>query len=149
MLNRDLPPVRGLWNGVGGKVEEGESPHACVRRDVEEETGLLFREEEFQYKGTISWAIDEAQTGGMYAFIVDVPEDFKYSTPVKIGEGILDWKRVSWMLEKDNHGLSPMIPYYLQDLLKEDGVYHHHFNFDEGRITDYIKEKERLDIVVP
>lgn len=30
----------GRWNGVGGKLKEGESPENCVIREVFEETGL-------------------------------------------------------------------------------------------------------------
>ncbi|SCB68392.1 Uncharacterized protein BWGO95_02532 [Bacillus mycoides] len=26
MLNREYDPVKGLWNGVGGKIEKGETP---------------------------------------------------------------------------------------------------------------------------
>lgn len=32
----------GKWIGVGGKLEEGESPDECVVREVMEETGLTF-----------------------------------------------------------------------------------------------------------
>jgi 8-oxo-dGTP diphosphatase len=40
-LIRKLNPEwqRGLLNGIGGKVEPGESPHAAMRREFEEETG--------------------------------------------------------------------------------------------------------------
>lgn len=29
MLNRDSAPTKGLWNGVGGKIEANESPTEC------------------------------------------------------------------------------------------------------------------------
>jgi len=31
---------RGKWNGLGGKLEPGESPEMCVRREVKEEAGI-------------------------------------------------------------------------------------------------------------
>jgi len=33
----------GKWNGLGGKLEPGESPEECVRREVREESGLEIR----------------------------------------------------------------------------------------------------------
>ena len=33
----------GKWNGLGGKVEAGESPEACICREVEEEAGLVIQ----------------------------------------------------------------------------------------------------------
>lgn len=34
---------QGKWNGLGGKLEPGESPEECVVREVEEESGLRIR----------------------------------------------------------------------------------------------------------
>ena len=31
----------GKWNGLGGKLEEGETPEECVIREVKEESGLI------------------------------------------------------------------------------------------------------------
>src|SRR5512143_1593526 len=33
----------GKWNGLGGKLEPGESPEQCVIREVREESGLLIQ----------------------------------------------------------------------------------------------------------
>lgn len=35
---------QGKWNGLGGKVEAGESPEECVQREVREESGLVCRD---------------------------------------------------------------------------------------------------------
>ncbi|MCI0552297.1 MAG: 8-oxo-dGTP diphosphatase [Anaerolineae bacterium] len=33
----------GKWNGLGGKFEAGETPEECIRREVQEEAGLLIQ----------------------------------------------------------------------------------------------------------
>ena len=39
--NKKLNDIHaGKWNGLGGKIETGESPEECVRREVREEAGL-------------------------------------------------------------------------------------------------------------
>ena len=44
------------WIGVGGKVEPGESPDACVQREVREETGLTLTE--WRYRGLVHFVSD-------------------------------------------------------------------------------------------
>ena len=34
-------PNEGKWIGIGGHMEDGESPEECVVREVREETGLV------------------------------------------------------------------------------------------------------------
>lgn len=44
MLHRNKMPGdmhAGKWNGLGGKFEAGETPEECVRREVQEEAGLV------------------------------------------------------------------------------------------------------------
>lgn len=46
MIHRNRKPGdihAGKWNGLGGKFEPGESPEACVQREVREESGLEVR----------------------------------------------------------------------------------------------------------
>jgi 8-oxo-dGTP diphosphatase len=39
---------QGKWNGLGGKLEPGESPEACVIREVREESGLEIRRPKYR-----------------------------------------------------------------------------------------------------
>lgn len=38
----------GKWNGLGGKFEAGETPEECVRREVQEEAGLVIQNPRLQ-----------------------------------------------------------------------------------------------------
>ncbi len=40
MLNREYDPVKGLWNGIGGKIEKGETPLENAIREIKEETNI-------------------------------------------------------------------------------------------------------------
>lgn len=47
MLHRNKKPGdvhAGKWNGLGGKLDPGESPEDCVIREIREESGLAIRE---------------------------------------------------------------------------------------------------------
>lgn len=39
-VKKKQDPNAGAWIGVGGKLEQDESPDECIRREVMEETGL-------------------------------------------------------------------------------------------------------------
>jgi 8-oxo-dGTP pyrophosphatase MutT (NUDIX family) len=58
LVNREKPPWMGCWNGVGGKLRPGETPRACIVREVREETGILVRRP--QPRGVVTWEVDGA-----------------------------------------------------------------------------------------
>ncbi|MEJ5224059.1 MAG: NUDIX domain-containing protein, partial [Anaerolineales bacterium] len=45
---------QGKWNGLGGKLNPGESPEQCVIREVREECGLTIRNP--RYHGLLMFA---------------------------------------------------------------------------------------------
>lgn len=53
----------GKLNGVGGKIEKGETPHEAMAREFEEETGLATGRSDWRRICTISWPDDQARVG--------------------------------------------------------------------------------------
>ncbi len=49
-IKRNHPPDLGKFVPPGGKIEEKEDPMVCVKREIEEETGLILQD--FSYLGT-------------------------------------------------------------------------------------------------
>lgn len=138
MLNRNKSPLMGLWNGVGGKLNPGESPLSCVLREVREETGIHL--ETASYKGTVCWALDGVQTGGMYAFVAQIPDEWeRFDTPLSVEEGILDWKQPAWIFHPDNSGVSENVPRFLPYMLEESEPCQHLFTYENDRIVSYTK----------
>ncbi len=133
LINREYPAWMGSWNGVGGKLETGETPLACIIREVYEETGI--RLNTVDYKGTVIWEFDGALTGGMYAFIAEIPEDYVYETPRKTSEGILDWKSIAWILDPENTGVAGNLPKFLPKLLNDENLYEHRCFFKNNVLT--------------
>jgi len=46
MVHRNKKPNdihKGKWNGLGGKLEPGETPEECIKREVREEAGLVIQ----------------------------------------------------------------------------------------------------------
>ncbi|HEY4601436.1 MAG TPA: 8-oxo-dGTP diphosphatase [Cerasibacillus sp.] len=138
LLNRNQSPNLGLWNGVGGKLENDETADACVLREVKEETGIILSE--VNYKGMITWNVDDLYNGGMYAYMATVPDTFEYDTPISTREGILEWKNLDWILLENNRGVVSNIRYFLPHMLKDDQIRHHHFIYKNEKIVSCICE---------
>ncbi len=137
MLNRNKAPNKGLWNGVGGKLEPDETPELSVIREVEEETG--YRISSPQYRGIVRWKVDDKEIGGMHVFIVNMTNQDTYPTPVKMDEGILDWKELTWLLDEENQGVVSNIPYFLPNMLQGKEACDYLCIYRDGRLL-HVKE---------
>ncbi|PLR92846.1 NUDIX hydrolase [Bacillus sp. T33-2] len=134
MLNRAKAPIMGIWNGVGGKIERDETPRDGAIREVLEETGIEVGEPESE--GIITWSSDSGEEDGLYVFLFEIETNQSFITPIATREGILDWKDISWILDKDNMGIPAMVPYYLPYMLKDKGKFKQHYNIKNGKIIE-------------
>lgn len=74
------------WIGVGGKLEAGESPHECARREILEETGAL--PEGLRYRGIVTFVSNEFGTEYMHLFTASgLCGEINYDCD----EGCLEW----------------------------------------------------------
>jgi 8-oxo-dGTP diphosphatase len=76
------------WIGVGGKLEPGETPFDCARREILEETNLIPKS--LEYRGIITFVSDEYGTEYMHLF-----KCTEYSGSIRndCDEGELVWVR--------------------------------------------------------
>lgn len=66
MLHKAKGYQKGKWNGLGGKLEPGESPEECLKREVLEESGLVV--EKAKLKGFLTWPAFDG-VDDWYAFV--------------------------------------------------------------------------------
>ncbi len=78
----------GKYNGLGGKVDTGESVAECIRREVWEESGLTATD--IRLRGTISWPGFGKNGADWFGFIFRI--DAWSGTPHDGNhEGTLEW----------------------------------------------------------
>ncbi len=77
---------RDKWIGIGGKLEQGESPHDAARREILEETGVTPLN--LHYRGIITFVSDLYGTEYMHLFSADgYIGEINYDCT----EGCLEW----------------------------------------------------------
>lgn len=137
LLNRNKKPNMGMWNGVGGKIEENETPYEGIIRETFEETGIELPS--VTSKGNVIFKDkDEPWDGeGMYVFLADLPHGVHMDTPLSTAEGLLQWKEIDWILNCDNRGVVSNLQSYLPIILKEESKFEHIFTYDNRNIINY------------
>ncbi|BCR35806.1 NUDIX hydrolase [Mariniplasma anaerobium] len=141
MLNRNKSPWMGSWNGLGGKIQINETPQACIQREVFEETGLELKVENFIFKGVVTWDEFDAMGNGLYIYIYHLNEKLDLITPLKVDEGILDFKDISWISSFENEGVAKNIPYFLPSVLNDDINYNYLCKFEDRILKEVVKKK--------
>lgn len=87
----------GKYNGLGGKLETGESPLDCARREIHEESGLIAGSLDF--RGHITFPLFDGENDwSVFLFHCSDPVGDDLVEPE---EGVLEWVHRAKLLELD------------------------------------------------
>lgn len=119
----------GKWNGLGGKIDEGETPEECVIREVKEESGITIKNPVM--KGILTFpAFDDNDEWRVFVFTASEYE----GTPAKSNrEGNLEW------VDDDNIlglNLWEGDKYFLK-WMNENKFFSAKFNYKNGRLVSH------------
>ncbi len=104
-------PNEGKWLGIGGKVEQGETPEQANIREVYEETGIKLEPDACSFHGVIVFKNTVYEDEEIYLYSASVPEGTVF---IECDEGESAWIAVDKvpglnMWEGDRIFLKPLL----------------------------------------
>lgn len=119
---------QGKWNGLGGKMEPGETPEECILREINEEAGLIARNPEL--KGFLTFP-GFANDEDWYAFVF-VIRDFEGEL-IESPEGFLEWIDDGRLMELPLwEGDYIFLPW-----LDQPGFFSGKFSYTDGKLVSH------------
>ena len=118
----------GKWLGIGGKIEENESPDECIVREVKEETGLTLRA--FTSRGFIMFYNTICDTEKIYLYTSD---DFTGDI-IDCDEGELKWIDIDKVLDLN---LWEGDRIFLKELIDTENDIKIEFRYDGDKLLSY------------
>lgn len=119
---------QGKWNGLGGKLEPGETPEECARREIREESGL--QATNLKLKGFLTFP-EFALGEDWYAFVF-VVDQFEGQL-IDSSEGQLEWIEDERLLDLE---LWEGDRYFLE-WLDQAGFFSAKFIYQDGRYIEH------------
>ena len=119
---------QGKWNGLGGKLDPGETPEECAIREVREESGLIIADP--QLKGVLTFP-KFANNEDWYAFVF-VARKFQGHL-IDSNEGVLEWIEDGQLLDLELwEGDRIFIPW-----MEQPGFFSGKFVYQAGQLVEH------------
>lgn len=133
MINRNKSPFMGMWNALGGHKEDNETEYECAIREIYEESKI--KVDKLELISISTWNYDDDI---IYVYVSNLPHDFDISKyPIKIDEGIIDFKEIDWIIDPKNYGSIDDLKLFIRDI-KEGKTHNYHLIYDNSKLVDYI-----------
>lgn len=118
----------GKWNGLGGKLENGESPQECAVREIEEESGL--RVNDPQLRGVLTFpAFDGIEDWYVFVFTANQFTGELIDSP----EGVLAWVDDEKLFDLNLWAGDKIFMRWLE----QDKFFSGKFTYHEGQLVEH------------
>lgn len=149
VLYRNNPPNIHTWNGLGGKIELGETPTENIIREMREEAELdLSQAIRLKCSGIVTWNTHkkngDMKMGGMYCFIATYPEHTFFEDR-ETREGKLSWKKTAWVIDPKNSDVTDNISYFLPRMLASDTPQEYHCTYHDTKLVGFEMRSLKAD----
>jgi 8-oxo-dGTP diphosphatase len=136
LLHRRNAPNRHRWNGLGGKIEAGESPRQSIIREMMEEANIdLNAAPSFRFAGIVTWGSRGDRPDarrGMYAYLAELsPEQALWEGERQTTEGRLAWKTLAWICDHRNKQIVSNVTYCLPHMLTATTPHSYHCDYSD------------------
>ena len=133
MINRYKSPFMGMWNALGGHLEDGEEVEDCAKREIYEESGIKVNN--IKLYSVSTWNYDDDI---IYVYLSNLDESFDVNNyPMKTKEGIIDFLDIDWIIDEKNYGIVPDLRLFIDDI-KHKRERNYHLIYDNSHLVDYI-----------
>lgn len=120
----------GKWNGLGGKLEQGEDAAAGMVRELAEEAGIV--PTAMALRGTVNWPGFSGPDGHVFGFVFLVTA-FDGEVPLRNVEGELHWVPLADLADLDMwEGDRHFLPLVFDD---DPRAFHAVIPYESGRPT--------------
>ena len=132
MINRNKYPFMGMWNALGGHKEENESALECAIREIKEESNVDV--DNATLISISTWNYDDDE---IYVYVSELSDSFDINKyPIKIDEGIIDFKDIDWIINEKNYGVVEDLRVFLKDI-KNNESHNYHLVYDDSKLIKY------------
>lgn len=120
MVKRNKEPYKNCWNGIGGKIKEGENEIQATIRECNEETGIKINNPKL-FITYIYPQTNEINNGTNLSVLYDIVDEVFVKQNY---EGIYEWKDISFALDFNNKELAGFanISQFIKEILDIEGV---------------------------
>ena len=141
MVLRANSPNKNKLNGLGGKIQENETPEMAIKREMLEEAEIdISTADSLKYVGIVTWKGTRPEgefEGGMHAYLADFNDPKVLFSERQTREGILNWHQIKKILDKNNKETVENIPRFLPLMLENQSPWHYHCTYINDELINF------------